>query len=1024
MESARREAKALKKIFGDRLYFELQDNGIKEQKKVNKGLKKLSQEYSIPLVATNDCHYLNQDEAFAHEVLLCIQTGKTINDKGRFKFATDELYFKSPEEMRERFKDFSGAVAESVNIAKRCNLELEFDQHHFPNFPLPEGETLDTYFERLAREGLKERLDAIRDRGDLTPELEKTYHERLEMEIEVIKTMEFPGYFLIVADFINWAKNNKIPVGPGRGSGAGSLVAYSLRITEIDPMPYGLIFERFLNIERKSLPDFDIDFCQERRGEVFHYVQDKYGGSEHVAQIITFGSMTARAVIRDVGRGLNIPFGDVDRIAKLIPDQLKITIKQAIEQEPRLRDAEKRDENIATLLSVAKVLEGLSRHMSTHAAGVVISPEPMVEYLPLCKGPKGEILTQYDMKYTEMTGLIKFDFLGLKTLTVIDRAIKLVEADIGNPLDIDSIPLDDPKTYDLLCKGDALGVFQLESSGMRALLTSMKPEVFTDLIALVALYRPGPMESGMIGSFADTKHGKKPANYTLPQLKPVLEETYGVIVYQEQVMKIANILADYSLGDADILRRAMGKKIPSVMANEKEKFMAGAKKNNIPEDKAGYIFDLMAKFAGYGFNKSHSAAYALIAYQTAYLKAHYPAQFMAALLSCDMNNTDKIVVYINECRDREIEVLPPDINESDKDFTVVEDRIRFGLAAVKNVGEAALDSIIEVRLADGPYTSLEDFCCRVDLRRVNRRVLESLNKAGAFDSLGLKRSQIFAILDQALEQGQAAQRDRLSGQISLFAVMDSENEQPHTKIDIPSIPDWTDQEKLTFEKETVGFYLTGHPLDDYREDILAVADTNLSEKKQWVEGQNLRVGGLIRDIRNLTTKKGDPMAVIIMEDIAGTVEVVIFPELYAKCVSILHNDTPVIIEGMVKKDERGDNIIANGVDTLDEARQKYTAEAHIMLQSDRVNRQNLEALKKVFYRHHGSCPISLTLRFAGRGEVDLEIPQDFTIKACKEFTAEVNRTMGGMVITYEKKPVSVPNQKKRNGAWKKKEIAA
>ncbi|MEJ2331384.1 MAG: DNA polymerase III subunit alpha [Desulfobulbaceae bacterium] len=608
-----------------------------------------------------------------------------------------------------------------------------------------------------------------------------------------------------------WRWKNKIPVGPGRGSGAGSLVAYSLRITEIDPMPYGLIFERFLNIERKSLPDFDIDFCQERRGEVFHYVQDKYGGSEHVAQIITFGSMKARAVIRDVGRALDMPFGDVDRIAKLIPDQLKITIKQAIEQEPRLRDAEKRDEKVASLLSIARVLEGLSRHMSTHAAGVVISPEPMVEYLPLCKGPKGEILTQYDMKYTEMTGLIKFDFLGLKTLTVIDRAIKLIEADLGNPLDIDTLPLDDPKTYDLLCKGDALGVFQLESPGMRALLTNMKPEVFTDLIALVALYRPGPMESGMVGNFVDTKHGKKPANYPLPQLKPVLQETYGVIVYQEQVMKIANILANYTLGDADILRRAMGKKIPEVMANEKEKFMAGAEKNNIPLDKALYIFDLMAKFAGYGFNKSHSAAYALIAYQTAYLKAHYPAQFMAALLSCDMNNTDKVVAYINECRDREIEVLPPDINESDKDFTVVEDRIRFGLAAVKNVGEAALDSIIEERLADGPYTSLEDFCCRVDLRRVNRRVLESLIKAGAFDSLGLKRSQLFAILDQALEQGQAAQRDRLSGQISLFAVMDSEDEQQHTKIEIPSIPDWTDQEKLSFEKETVGFYLTGHP---------------------------------------------------------------------------------------------------------------------------------------------------------------------------------------------------------------------
>ncbi len=1019
MDAARRETKALLKIFGDRLYFELQDNGIKEQKKVNKGLQKLSREFSIPLVATNDCHYLNQDESFAHEVLLCIQTGRTINDKGRFKFATDELYFKSPEAMRQRFKDVPEALAESVKIAERCNLELDFGQHHFPNFPLPKGETLDTYFERLAREGLKERLAAIHARGELTAELEKTYHERLEVEIQVIIKMEFPGYFLIVADFINWAKNNNIPVGPGRGSGAGSLVAYCLRITEIDPMPYGLIFERFLNIERKSLPDFDIDFCMERREDVFHYVQEKYGGAEHVAQIITFGSMKARAVIRDVGRALDMPFGDVDRIAKLIPDQLKITIKDAIEQEPRLRDAETRDEKVASLLSIARVLEGLSRHMSTHAAGVVISPEPIVEYLPLCKGPKGEILTQYAMKYTEMTGLIKFDFLGLKTLTVIDRAIRLIEADLGSPVDIDTIPLDDPKTYDLLCKGDSLGVFQLESSGMRALLTNMKPEVFTDLIALVALYRPGPMESGMIGNFVDTKHGKKPANYPLPQLKPVLEETYGVIVYQEQVMKIANILANYTLGDADILRRAMGKKIPEVMASEKEKFMAGATKNNIPKDKAEYIFDLMAKFAGYGFNKSHSAAYALIAYQTAYLKAHYPAQFMAALLSCDMNNTDKVVAYINECRDHEIEVLPPDINESYKDFTVVEDRIRFGLAAVKNVGEAALDSIIEDRGGNGSFTSLEDFCCRVDLRRVNRRVLESLIKAGAFDSLGLKRSQLFAILDQALEQGQAVQRDRLSGQISLFAVMGSEEEEQHSRIEIPSIPDWTDQEKLTFEKETVGFYLTGHPLDDYREDIVSVTDADLSEKKEWIEGQTLRVGGLIRDIKHRKTKKGDPMAVLVLEDIAGTVEVVIFPELYSRCAAILRNDTPLIIEGLVKKDERGDNIIANQVDTLEAAREKYTAGARIRLESGRVNRQNLEALKKVFYRHHGSCPVSLTLHFAGRGEVDLEILEDITVKPSREFTAEVNRTMGEPVVTYEKKPVSPQQQNKRNSAWKK-----
>ena len=1023
MDAARRETKVLQKIFDDRLYFEMQDSSIKEQKKVNKGLVKLSKEFGIPLVATNDCHYLNRDQAFAHEVLLCIQTGRTINDQGRFKFATDELYFKSPAEMKERFSDFPEAIAETVKIADRCNLELKFGQHHFPNFPVPEGDTLASLFARLSRQGLEERLAAIREKGELTPEDEKTYRDRLEHEIRVIQEMEFPGYFLIVADFINWAKSKRIPVGPGRGSGAGSLAAYCLRITEIDPIPYGLIFERFLNIERKSLPDFDIDFCQERRNEVFHYVQERYGGLQHVAQICTFGSMKARAVIRDVGRGLDMPYGEVDHIAKLIPDQLNITIKEAIDQEPRLKDLNNRDEQVAKLLSVSQVLEGLSRHMSTHAAGVVISPEPMTEYLPLCKGPKGETLTQYDMKYTEMTGLIKFDFLGLKTLTVIDRAVKLIETGLDHPLEINKIPLDDPKTYDLLCKGDALGVFQLESSGMRALLTNMKPEVFSDLIALVALYRPGPMESGMVGTYVDTKHGKKQASYPLPQLKPVLEETYGVIVYQEQVMKIANVLANYSLGDADILRRAMGKKIPAVMENEKEKFMAGAIENNIPEDKAEYIFDLMAKFAGYGFNKSHSAAYALIAYQTAYLKAHYPAQFMAALLSCDMNNTDKVVVYISECKDREIEVLPPDINESDKDFTVVEDRIRFGLAAVKNVGEAALDSIIEERTTEGSFKSLEDFCCRVDLRRVNRRVLESLIKAGAFDSLGKKRSQIFAILDQALEQGQAAQRDRLSGQISLFAVMGSETKEQHAKLELPDIPEWPDQEKLSFEKETVGFYLTGHPLDAYMEDILAVTDTNLTEKKEWHEGQSLRVGGLIRDLKVKKTKKGKQMGIITLEDISGTTEVVVFPELYSQCIEILESETPVVIEGTVKKDERGDNIIANGIDLLSMAREKYTADARIMLHSDRVNRQNLEALKKVFYRYHGSCPLSLTLHFAGRGEVDIEVPEGFTIKPSQEFTSEVNRTMGYKVISYKQKPVTVNQQKKRNGGWKKRESA-
>ncbi|HHD56696.1 MAG TPA: DNA polymerase III subunit alpha, partial [Desulfobulbaceae bacterium] len=580
-----------------------------------------------------------------------------------------------------------------------------------------------------------------------------------------------------------------------------------------------LIFERFLNVERQSMPDFDVDFCKERRDEVIGYVRRRYGGDKHVAQIVAYGSMKARAVLRDVGRVLEIPLPTVDRIAKLVPEELKITLKKAIDKEPRLREAIK-DDAIRELLSVSQTLEGLSRHKTIHAAGVVISPKPMVEYLPLCVGPNKEVLTQYDMKYTEKTGLIKFDFLGLKTLTVIDRALKLIKKDIGLDVDLAKIPMDDPRTYSLLCKGDSLGVFQLESDGMRELLIKMAPEQFSDMIALVALYRPGPLDSGMVDTFVETKHGRRPPEYPLPQIKPVLEETYGVIVYQEQVMKIANILAGYSLGDADILRRAMGKKIPEVMEEERGKFMKGAAKNNIPEDKAKYIFDLMAKFAGYGFNKSHSAAYALIAYQTAYLKAHYPSQFLAALLSCDVDNTDKVVKYINECRSMDIPVLPPDINESFDDFTVINDRVRFGLAAVKNVGGAALDSIIEEREQNGPYASLADFCGRIDSTRVNRKVIESLIKAGAFDSLGGKRAQYMEVLDQALDQAKAVQRDRLSGQMSLFALagpqQDTGREQ---EIELPDIDDWPELKKLTYEKETVGFFLTGHPLESVMDDI-------------------------------------------------------------------------------------------------------------------------------------------------------------------------------------------------------------
>lgn len=1008
-EGAKKRAAELQDIFGDRLYFELQENGILEQKLANKGLIHIGKELGIKVVATNDCHYLNRDESYAHEVLLCIQTGRTMSDPKRFRFSTDELYFKSPEEMARQFSYCPEALENTLEVAERCNLQLKFDQHYFPNFPVPEGESLESLFAGACHDGLERRFDHMRKMGALSQEDVTNYRDRLEHEITVIQKMGFAAYFLIVADFINWAKEQKIPVGPGRGSGAGSLAAYCMQITDIDPLPYGLIFERFLNVERMSMPDFDVDFCKDGRDDVINYVRKKYGGDDHVAQIVAYGSMKARGVIRDVGRVLEIPLPKVDRIAKLVPEELKITLDKAIDKEPRLRDAMKEDD-IRELLTVAKTLEGLSRHKTTHAAGVVISPAPMVEFLPVCIGQNKEVLTQYDMKYTEKTGLIKFDFLGLKTLTVIDRALKLIKQDIGTEVQLNTIPLDDPKTYNLLSQADSLGVFQLESDGMRDLLKKMKPELFTDLIALVALYRPGPLESGMVNTFVDTKHGHRLPEYPLPQLKDVLEETYGVIVYQEQVMKIANILAGYSLGDADILRRAMGKKIPAVMEQEREKFMAGALKNNIPEQKATYIFDLMAKFAGYGFNKSHSAAYALIAYQTAYLKAHYPAQYMAALLSCDMDNTDKVVKYINECKAHTIAVLPPDINESFKDFTVVNDRIRFGLEAVKNVGGAALISIIEEREANGPYPTLSDFCSRIDPSRVNRKVIESLIKAGAFDSLKCRRSQLMEALDVTLEKAKAVQRDRLSGQMNLFSLDSRQKQTNHACVELPDIPEWSKLKKLAFEKETLGFFLTGHPLEGVAADLKKVTDTDLEGLVDWGESQLVRVGGIIESYKEHKSKKGDRMAFAVLEDMSSRVEMVIFPSTFAECSHILDQDEAVVVLGQVQLNERGAKIIAESIDTLSQAMIKYTKEIAIRVRAQQTNRQQLEMLKEMFYQHHGTCPVRLILHFDGRGEVDVEILKDLKIKPSAEFFHQVEKTLGYPALTIALKEIEVKNR--------------
>ncbi len=1025
MDGARAKAREYYEIFGDRLYFELQENGLTEQQKVNDGIKLLAKEMGIKLVATNDCHYLNKEDAYAHEVLLCIQTGKTITDPKHFKFSTDEFYVKSPEIMARNFSHCPAAITNTQEIVERCELEIPFGEYFFPDFPIAEGETAETMFRKACLDGLESRFIEMRQAGTYSDDVAIEYRKRLDMEMDVICKMGFPAYFLIVADFIVWAKDHEIPVGPGRGSGAGSLAAFCMQITNIDPIPYGLIFERFLNVERMSMPDFDIDFCQERRGEVIEYVRQRYGGKTQVAQIITYGTMKARGCIRDVGRALDVPLPVVDKVAKLVPEELKMTIKKAMDIEPALGEMAQNDPQIKELLTIAQTLEGLARHTSTHAAGVVISPGPMDRFLPLSRGSsEEETVTQYDGYHTEKTGLIKFDFLGLKTLTVINKAVNHIKADKKLALNIDTIPLDDKKTYELLDKGDALGVFQLESAGMRELVAKMAPEQFSDLIALVALYRPGPLESGMVDDFVDTKHGRKEAVYPLPQLEDVLKETYGVIVYQEQVMKIANILAGYSLGDADILRRAMGKKKPEVMAEEKVKFMAGAEKLDIPVDKAAYIFDLMEKFAGYGFNKSHSAAYALVCYQTAYLKAHYMPQFMAALLSCDKNNTEKVVRYITECRDHNIEVLPPDINESFKDFSVKDDRIRFGMAAIKNVGESALDIIIEEREKNGAYTSITDFCNRVDSRKVNSRVIESLIIAGAFDSLGYNRAQFIAVLEKAMEQAKAVQRDLQSGQMSLFAVMpESEQQREPTAIEMPNIPEWEEREKLAKEKDAVGFYITGHPLKRDMPALKSIIDCQIDELKNWPDGASVRIGGLVQSYKPHRTKKGDAMAFLTIEDIFESVEVVIFPRTYEDCKNILQTDEPLIIQGKVQIEERGPKIIAETVDTLEKAREKFIESVNVRLWANQLNRPVLEKIKNVFYQFHGNTPVQLTLNFPEQGEVDIDVLADMTIQPCHELSLELQQILNSSekdILQIKKRPIKIKEKKRK---WEKTQPA-
>lgn len=992
-QAARKAALEYAEIFGeDNFYLELQANGIPEQTVVNEGLIKMGRELGLPLVATNDCHYLRRSDARAHEVLLCIQTGKTILDEKRMKFHTDHLYFKSPEEMAKEFAHVPEALENTVAIAERCNLKLKLGEYHFPVFPLDAGESIDDRFEKTVREGFEKRLLLIKKRRpDFSEDDRKEYEARLDYELGVIKQMGFPAYFLIVADFINWAKDHGIPVGPGRGSGAGSLVAYVMSITDLDPIEHGLIFERFLNLERISMPDIDVDFCIKGRPRVFEYVSQKYG-KDNVCQIATFGTMQAKAVIRDVGRALAMPYGDVDRIAKLIPAALGMTLEKAFELEPRLGELQREDPQLRELFEVALALEGLTRHASTHAAGVVMADKPIVEYMPLYVGQEGEIVSQYSMKYVEKAGLIKFDFLGLRNLTVINNAVELIKENHGIDLKMEELPLDDRESYDLLSRADTTGVFQLESSGMRDILVRLRPENFADIVALVALYRPGPLESGMVDNYIQGKHGEIEVKYDLEELRPILEPTYGVILYQEQVMKIASVLANYTLGEADILRRAMGKKIPEVMAAQRDRFISGAKENRLDLGKAGHIFDLMEKFAGYGFNKSHSAAYALIAYQTAYLKVHYAVEFMAALLNSFLSSTDQVVKLINECREKQIEILPPDVNASQLDFSVVEGKIRFGMGAVKNVGESAIEVILASRREKGAFQSIYDFCQRLDTQKVNHRVIEQLIKCGAFDSLHENRAQVLAALDDALEKAQAMQRDRASGQINMFDLLRSRK-----KGSAPSLPDvvpWDSRTTLQFEKESIGFYISGHPLDFYADQLSAVctADTqSIGEKR---EGSEVVLCGMISIIKELNTKKGERMAFLSLEDKEGIVEVVSFSDTFAEARPLLSEDGPLAVIGRVQQDEKGSKIIASRIMTLDEAQVQTVESVRIHLEAERLDRDGLSRLRHLLMSHPGESKTILHLAVAGKAEAVIALSAKLQVAATKSFFDEISQHFG------------------------------
>ncbi len=996
-DDAARQAMEFEDILGKgNYYLEVQNHNLEEETgTVIPGMLELSKKTGIPLVATNDCHYLMRDDWRAHDILVCIGAGKTVNEKRGLKYKEGEFYVRTAKEMWLIFgKDMPDALLNTVAIAEMCELELPKGQNHLPVYRVPEGETTDSYFAKMARRGLEERWENVKDRPDRKYDLDD-YRLRLEQEIDVITQMGFPGYFLIVWDFIAYARKNNIPVGPGRGSAAGSLVAYSLRITDIDPLQYDLLFERFLNPERVSMPDIDIDFCVRGRQQVINYVADYYG-RDHVSQISTFGTMASKAVIKDVGRALEMPYSEVDKIAKMIPPPVRgrnVSIEDAIKQNPDLKRAIDTDQRVQDLIEIARRLEGCSRHSSVHAAGVVISPKPLYELVPVSKTSRDEITTQYSMSDLEKTGMLKMDFLALTTLTIIDDCLKSIERETGAMLDIAKIPLDDQAALQLFADGKTEAIFQFESEGMKDICRRLKPDGLEDLSALNALYRPGPIDSGMVDDFIERRHGRRKVRYDFPELKEVMGNTLGICVYQEQLMAVFQKLAAYSLGEADLVRRAMGKKKREELDKHKVKFLKQATERGHDRAKLEKLWQSFEGFADYAFNRAHSFSYGYLAYQTAYLKAHFPTHFWAAVLSNELNNTAKVVKYINEARAQGIEILPPDVNASLDCFTATGDKIRFGLAAIKGIGQSAVSSVVEARNTGGPFRSIFDFTDRVDSRAVNKRVLESLIRAGAFDSLNNRRAQMFAAIDPAIESGQRLQRSRATGQTDLFGALAST--MAVADAPLPDIAEWQPQELLKGEKETLGFYISGHPLMRFQDALKDFANADVDRLSTFHNGAQVALGGIVMDLNVRTTKKGDRFALLQLEDQFGSVKIVAWPDLYSKSNGVLQNDALVLVKGRLEVDDGGAmSVIADEVQALENIRERSAGIMVLYFNVEVIDQERLERLYNLLDSHRGDCQIVFEVTLDDGSIARVQPNQFVRVKVSPELTNSIKETLG------------------------------